>query len=396
MNSENGVVQEGGTSWNFLLVDAEIGVANLLRAAVDAAPAASPSKTPAPGKFAKSAAPSASPSVTPSSASVRCAEGVAAAEAEMLRKPADVLFVNVHNHNPRDHTGTQTIARLKERFPRTDIIALARAKRTDLCLDAFRAGASDMLLAPFGQKELRQALDNLSLRRMKSGRLAQRHQRLREVCRRLNRARHEISQQVDLLCNDLVRAYQEMAQQLNLTQTAADFAHALGRELDVEGVLRKTMEWILMKLGPVNAAIYLPSGDGPFALGAYLNLDTQADALLIESLGRTIIEQARGKSPVWIEDDRMLEDLFGDDARPLVGRQWLAVGCHSPRDCLAVLTVFHVRRPGESAAQESAALAGAARGLMEAIAPILAERIEQALGLYQRLHPFPDEDPEEN
>src|SRR5690242_10652412 len=62
-------------------------------------------------------------------------------------------------------------------------------------------------------------------------RLRKRNVRLRLVCRRLNQARHEISQQVDLLCNDLVRAYQEMAQQLNLAQTASEFAQALSGEL---------------------------------------------------------------------------------------------------------------------------------------------------------------------
>ena len=195
----------------------------------------------------------------------------------------------------------------------------------------------------------------------------------------------------------LVRAYQEMAQQLNLTQTAAEFAHALQRELDVEGVLRKTMEWILMKLGPLNAAIYLPNGEGHFALGAYLNLDTQADALLIEALGRTVVEQARGPHPVVIEDDRTLEELFGDDARTLLGRQWLATGCQTPRECLAVLVIFRVRRPGdmEKDAPGNSSLSAVARGLLEAISPILGERIEQALGLYQRMHPFPDEEVED-
>lgn len=379
-----------GAVWNLLVVDADAGVASMVRAAAaEARPAERAGKLhPKP--------PAAPATVAPAAAAtqVRCATSLAAAEAEMLRKPADVLLVNLQTG---DHGGAELISRLKARYPRTDIIALSRARRTELCVDAFRAGASDLLIAPFGQQDVKRALVNLTARRQKSDRLAQRHQRLRDVCRRLNKARHEISQQVDLLCNDLVRAYQEMAQQLNLTQTAAEFAQALAREMDVEGVLRKTMEWILMKLGPLNAAIYLPNGEGHFALGAYLNLDTQADALLIEAMGRTIVEQARGPHPVILEDDRTLEELFGDDARTLLGRQWLAIGCQTPRECLAVLTVFKSRRGQESQvdAPGNSSLASAARGLMEAIAPILGERIEQALGLYQRLHPFSDEETED-
>jgi len=382
MNGLESAVQGG--VWNLIVVDADPGVATMVRAAAaeiqDATGVGVMGK--AGGKLQKAAA------------QVRCASSVAAAEAEMLRKPANVVLVNLQT---ADNGGVNLIARLKERYPKTDFIAVSRAKRTELCLDAWRAGAADMLLSPFGQADVKKALENLAARRMKSDRQAQRHQRLRDVCRRLNKARHEISQQVDLLCNDLVRAYQEMAQQLNLTQTAAEFAHALQRELDVEGVLRKTMEWILMKLGPLNAAIYLPNGEGHFALGAYLNLDTQADALLIEALGRTVVEQARGPHPVVIEDDRTLEELFGDDARTLLGRQWLATGCQTPRECLAVLVIFRVRRPGdmEKDAPGNSSLSAVARGLLEAISPILGERIEQALGLYQRMHPFPDEEVED-
>jgi hypothetical protein len=240
-------------------------------------------------------------------------------------------------------------------------------------------------LAPFAARDIEAVLKASAGRRQEALRRQQRHERLRDVCRRLNKARHEISQQVDLLCNDLVRAYQDMAQQLNLTQNAADFAQALAGELDVEGVLRRTMEWILKKLGPLNAAIYLPNGDDQFALGAYLNLDTQADAPLIETLGRTIVRQARGSSALALEDDQVIRELFGEEGELLRGRQWLAVGCHTPRECLGVLVVFRRKSAGGLGGTE---LGSQARGLIEATAPILAERIEHALGLYQRLNPF--------
>src|SRR5436190_2037010 len=102
-------------------------------------------------------------------------------------------------------------------------------------------GAGNLLVVDADSRML--DLVRRAARRLEDARRLQRHERLRVVCRRLNKARHEISQQVDLLCNDLVRAYQEMAQQLNVAQNAAEFAQALQGELDVEGVLRKTMEW---------------------------------------------------------------------------------------------------------------------------------------------------------
>jgi DNA-binding response OmpR family regulator len=316
---------------------------------------------------------------------VRLATSVDAAQAEMRRNPATVVLVNMQIG---DHSGVELIRTIRRQFGSTDIIALSRSRRGEACLDAFRAGASDMLLAPIQAQDIEQALGASAARRLEDARRLQRHGRLRVVCRRLNKARHEISQQVDLLCNDLVRAYQDMAQQLNVAQNAAEFAQALEGELDVEGVVRKTMEWVLRKLGPLNAAVYLPNGERDFALGAYLNLDTQADGPLIELLGRTIVKQARGTSALVLDDDRTMDELFDEDARMLHGRQWMAVACHTPRECLAVLVVFRNKAPGVSGASE---LTGQARNLIEAAAPILAERIENALGLYQRMNP-PEEE----
>jgi DNA-binding response OmpR family regulator len=313
---------------------------------------------------------------------VRHAASLDAANAEMLRQPAQTVLVNLQI---ADHGGIDFIKTLKLRFGHADIVALSRSHRGEACLDAIRAGASDMLLAPFSPRDIEQALAASADRRRDARRRWQRHERLRTVCRRLNKARHEIGQQVDLLCNDLVRAYQDMAQQLNITQTAADFAQYLADELDVEGVLRRTMEWILKRLGPVNAAIYLPNGDDQFALGAYLNLDTQADAPLIEVLGRTIVPEARGSKSLALDDDRAIHELFGAEGTALCGRQWLAVGCSTPRECLGVLVIFRGK------AGNTAELDGQALRYIEAAAPILAERIEQALGFYQRLHPHDEE-----
>jgi DNA-binding response OmpR family regulator len=324
---------------------------------------------------------------------IRHAASIDAAQAEMRLHPAQTVLVNLQI---ADHGGIELIKTLKQRFGGwggADIVALSRSRRGETCLDAFRAGASDILLAPFSPRDIEHALAASADRRKEARRRFERHERLRAVCRRLNKARHEISQQVDLLCNDLVHAYQDMAQQLNATQTAAEFAEILANELDVEGVLRRTMEWILKRLGPVNAAIYLPSGDDHFALGAYLNLDTQADAPLIDVIGKTIVAQARGANPLFLNEDATIHELFGDEGAPLCGRQWLAVGCHTPRECLAVLVIF--RNKTGNGMSTTTNLNPQSLRFIEAAAPILAERIEQALGFFQRLHPR-DEDESED
>jgi response regulator of citrate/malate metabolism len=312
---------------------------------------------------------------------VRVATSVDQARTEMKNRAADVLMVNMQIN---DNGGVELIRSLRQKYPRTEVIAVSRVKRSEVCLDAWRAGASDMLLAPIQAGDVQRTLNGVAERRNHIEKLTKRNVRLRQVCKQLNKARHEIGQQVDLLCNDLVRAYQEMAQQLNVTQITAEFAQALDEEIEVEGILRKTMEWVLRKVGPINAAVYLPDTERQFALGAYLNLDTEADALLISDIGETIVKRADTPgNVVAIDDDLAIEQLFGAEGERLKNRSWLSVGCFARRECLAVIVIF--RNQGQS-------IDASTRTMIEAIAPVLGERIDQALGLYHRMHPYDLED----
>ncbi|MGN6370989.1 MAG: response regulator [Phycisphaerae bacterium] len=312
---------------------------------------------------------------------VRVATSVDQAQAEMKSKPADVLLVNMQIN---DNAGAELIRALRRKYPKTELIAMSRSKRSEVCLDAWRAGATDMILGPVQAEEVQRSLNGVAERRGQIEKLTKRNLRLRQVCKQLNKARHEIGQQVDLLCNDLVRAYQEMAQQLNVTQLTAEYCQAVDEEIEVEGILRKTMEWVLKKIGPINAAVYLPDTDRHFALGAYLNLDTEADALLISDIGETVVKQAESAGQALsIGDDRSIEHLFGAAGERLKGRTWLSMACNVRRECLAVIVIF--RNSGQ-------AIDASVRTMVETMAPALGERIDQALGLYHRMHPYDYED----
>jgi DNA-binding response OmpR family regulator len=314
-------------------------------------------------------------------AQVRVATSVDQAQAEMKSKPADVLLVNMQIN---DNAGAELIRALRRKYPSTEMIAVSRVKRSDVCLDAWRAGASDMIHSPIQPHDVQRSLNGIAERRAQVERLTKRNLRLRQVCKQLNKARHEIGQQVDLLCNDLVRAYQEMAQQLNVTQITAEYCQTLDEEIEVEGILRKTMEWVLRKVGPINAAVYLPDTERRFALGAYLNLDTEADALLISDIGETVVKQAESAGQaISIDDDRAIEHLFGSAGERLKRRSWLSIACNVRRECLAVIVIF--RSTGQP-------IDVSTRTMIEAMAPVLGERIDQALGLYHRLHPYDYED----
>ncbi len=272
-------------------------------------------------------------------AKLRVAINADATILEMKRDSADVLFVNLQME---DNGGLELVRYVKGRWPRTQVIAVSKSRRGDSSAEAFKAGASDVLVAPVSTLKVQRSLSAIAARQNDMARLEKRNLRLRIACRRLNKARHEISQQVDLLCNDLVRAYQDMAQQLNLTQVAADYAGAVRCETGIEGLLRRrTMEWILQKLGPVNAAVYLPAGEEHFALGR-----------LSESRypgrcrpHRNPCQDHRPAGPRGVPSSWMMTASWANSSAQrmhplLTGRAGWPPVARPPRQCLAVLVVF--------------------------------------------------------
>jgi DNA-binding response OmpR family regulator len=299
----------------------------------------------------------------PEGAAVRLAKGADQALCELKRQPADVVFVNVQI---QDNGGTELLERIRKIYPHVTAVALSRGNSLDACRAALRAGAADILFSPLKVDETRIVLDASLRKSAAQSQIAARHIRLRKVCKRLNKARHEISQQVDLLCNDLVRAYQDLAAQLNQTQALAEFASALESTSGLEGLMRGTLEWVLKRLGPINAAVFLPNSEGEYSLGAYLNLDTPATDPFVEAIGATLAPQAATGGLVHLENDRDVEEIFGPAGKKLLGRTWMAHACFLRRECLGVMVVFRT---------QGVPLDASTGGLLQAITPVLAERI---------------------
>ncbi len=86
---------------------------------------------------------------------VRVAGSVDQASLEMRRRPADLVVVSLQVN---DNSGLDVLAHLRRSFPQTDAVALSRAVTPDLCLGAWRAGASDLLTAPADDAAVRECL----------------------------------------------------------------------------------------------------------------------------------------------------------------------------------------------------------------------------------------------
>jgi DNA-binding response OmpR family regulator len=213
-------------------------------------------------------------------------------------------------------------------------------------IEAMRCGAIDFVTKPFRAAEIagRVLAATEMVRKLRAS--ERRVQRLKRICKRLDTARKDMSRQVDDLCSDLVLAYQELADQMTHSALANEFSSLIRQDLDVEDLLRTTLEFTLTKTGPTNAAVFLPTGSRDFNLGAYVNYDVPRDTadVLLDHLADVIAPRFENESElVRIDTAEELAERLGDEAGWLSDYGVLVFSCQHEGDCLAVVALFRDR-----------------------------------------------------
>ena len=250
-----------------------------------------------------------------------------------------------------DGSGLQLAAELKAKDPATAIVMLAQTPDFALAQQAMQIGVADLIIKPSEEQaddawyasiieRVTKVLDRQWADRARMIRV----RKLKRLCRKLNDARLEVTEQVDVLCNDLVTAYQELAVQVQNVTQSAGYREAVGQELDLEAVLRKTLEYIIQQAGPCNAAVFLPSSADEFSLGGYVNYDCTKESadMLLQHLADVLAPMVanKGEEMMHVTDNRALDDLLGDDWNYLADCDLLALPVNHDGEALAVITLF--------------------------------------------------------
>jgi GAF domain-containing protein len=145
----------------------------------------------------------------------------------------------------------------------------------------------------------------------------------------------------------------------------SEFRTLIRQELDVEDLLRTALEYLLVKTGPTNAAVYLAGGDDSFGLGAYVNCDLPRKS--VEPMLRRLCDEA---CPAVAEH---VDVLRFEDAKEFVSDcelgaevsediEMVAVPCHHDGECFAVMFLFRDSEQGFE--DETAQVLGALRSIL--------------------------------
>lgn len=222
-------------------------------------------------------------------------------------------------------------------------ILLTDCPSMDDALRAMRSGAVDLVPSDIGSARLFEHINSGMNRARHLRKRERRALRLRGLCLRLNAARQEVSQHVGELCSDLVEAYQDLSGQIQDISMSTELNSLLRQELDLECLLRTSLEYLLSKVGSTNAAIFLPSSSGEFSLGAYVNYDRSKDEaeVMLDHLACVLAPRfEHHNETVWMRDPDTVRLWLEEESHWLEDCETLIIPCHESGECLAVLVAF--------------------------------------------------------
>ncbi len=271
----------------------------------------------------------------------------------------------------------------------TQTIMLTEKPSLETAILAIRAGASDLILKPLNLGEINERVHKVLNKQKQTKEQAQRIRRLQRLCKKLNQARIDVSKQVDILCNDLVTAYQELACQMQHMVQSTEYGAIIRDELDLEQLLRKTLEYLIQKAGPCNAAIFLPSSMDEFSLGGYVNFDRTPESadMLLQHLADVLAPRIADYDDLMhAGNDLDMQQWIGPETMGLSGCELVAFGCHSKGEALAIITLFRDSQNGfDSVALDTCS----------AVGPLMGEALAKLIRIHHRHlpdDPFDSED----
>lgn len=317
-----------------------------------------------------------------SSWACRVAEGVDTLRSRLVEERFEVVVLSSSDLDER------LAADLRRLQPNASVVVAATAARVDEVTRAMRLGACDFLPGDLDADQVEM-------------RLSQAISRSREVVLRDRSARQlselgapipsveQVLEAIDLADTDEVEGL--VSDDNRRIAMCSEFRTLLRQELDVEDLLRTALEYLLVKTGPTNAAVFLAGGDGRFGLGAYVNYEHPRRSVepMLQRLGDDACPRLIDEEEILRFDDAA---DFMDECeleKPVDGDvEMIAVPCRNDGECLAIMYMFR---------GEDSPFTDEVASDLDCLRDILAEQLATLIRIHNRMDDaWPDEPADED
>lgn len=292
--------------------------------------------------------------------------------ARMLAESCEVVLVSAHECD--DALATD----LRRLQPHASLVLVAPQADIAEVTKAMRMGAVDFLAGSLGADEVEHRIGLAAERSREHADRDRRTRRLESLVRRVDEPGETDG--------DAPGVEDAELGETDRVAMKSEFRTLLRQELDVEDLLRTALEYMLVKTGPTNAAVFLAGGDGRFGLGAYVNYEHPRRTMepMLQRLSDEACPRIAGEREILRFDDaadfvRECELDAGVDPE----MEMVAVPCTFEDECLAVLYLF--RSVDAPFPDEVASVLDDLRGL-------LAEQLDRLIRIHNRVEQsWPDE-----
>jgi DNA-binding response OmpR family regulator len=334
----------------------------------------------------EAAAATISEQLTTSGHRVECTTSLDAARTRLESNDIDLLLVDI----AIDQKVLELVADARADRSWRRVIVWGPAVDSDLAIRSIRSGACDVLQLPRHLDELTTRVHRAAVNAKTDRGREERIERLAEACERLRASKNEMSDQVDVLCGDLATAWSSIKDQMSIVETTTEFRTLISQELDVEQMLRTSLEYIMEKVGPTNGVVYLREAEGDYGVGAYVNYEWQDRNILptLEQLGTAVCPQMLNDPGLLKFDDASdFAQCEGVDTALFADAEVVACSCPREDDCLAVLVLFR---------RDTTPFSDSMASILDALRTVLAEQLGRILRVHKRSTlEWPDETPDD-
>ena len=227
--------------------------------------------------------------------------------------------------------------------PNTPIVGYSDEPECSGIIDFIRAGGSDFFCLP---EDLNLIAPRATLVMQKAQETACSNNKAKHainVCNEINEERHRVSEENDSLCHELANAHCEEKKKLQQVAIGAEFRALIGQELEVEAMLRTALGYMLMRVGALNAAVFLREGDLDWGVGAFVNYDRQDDQFkeLVDELAPAVCSLVSTDEQLKrYTDGELFANLIDLDPVEFSGTEVVSFGCFYENRCMAVMVLF--------------------------------------------------------
>lgn len=226
-----------------------------------------------------------------------------------------------------------------------EIPALIAVLCDDSLHDAVRAAQLDfdgIIARPLTPEAIDQCLTDSLTRRDRRRRLTQRHQKLRSLCRNVNRKRRRLRQQVDLLCQDLVQSNQDLNRRVEHLRLTCDFQDSLSGQFDLHYMLHRALGRMKEQLGESSGAVYLCQ-TGLFEAhltGAWYEDPRDITDMEAAFCSTTVNQILAGAAAVRVDDAGAWPGISAQHRKSLLGLTVLALPLVLDTDVIGVIVFY--------------------------------------------------------